>query len=194
MSKNDTTSAVIDGVLRLTVTSSAIAAGILIPNLLIGLEKPLNVFWKQLDKRQRERELRRVVSYMKSNRLISGDYRHGLQITEKGRKRLDRSDFASLKIRSRDKWDRQWRLVIYDIPESRKQGRNALTAKLNELGFHRLQRSAWLHVFPCRKAIETITFHYGIDSYVSYIKTSFIDNQNVIIKKFKQKYPQTNFK
>lgn len=194
MSKNDTTSAVIDGVLRLTVTSGAIAAGLLVPNLLIGLEKPLEIFWKHLDKRERERELRRVVSYMKSNQLLKGDYEHGLQITEKGRKRLEQADFAHLRVKSRDRWDRQWRLVIYDIPETHKQGRNALTSKLNELGFYQLQRSTWLHPFPCRQVIAAISAHYKIDSYISYIKTSHIDNQEVIVKKFKKKYSSTSFK
>lgn len=194
MARNDTTSAVIDGVLRFTVTSGAIAAGLLIPNLLIGLEKPFAVFWKHLDKRERERELRRVVSYMKSNQLLRGDYEHGLQITDKGRQRLEESDFEKLAVKPRKKWDRTWRLVIYDIPEEHKQGRNALTAKLNKLGFYQLQRSAWLHPFPCRQVIEAITARYKIDRYASYIKTAHIDNQKPIVNKFQKKYPTTSFK
>ena len=194
MARNDTTSAVIDGILRFTVTSGAIAAGLLIPNLLIGLEKPLDVFWKHLDKRQRERELRRVVSYMKSNQLLRGDYEHGLQVTDKGRQRLVDSDFGTLAVKPRQKWDGNWRLIIYDIPEERKQGRNTLTSKLNELGFYQLQRSAWLHPFPCRQVIETVAVRYKIDQYISYVKTAQIDNQKPIIRKFQKKYPATSFK
>ena len=194
MARNDTTSAVIDGILRFTVTSGAIAAGLLIPNLLIGLEKPLDVFWKHLDKRERERELRRVVSYMKSNQLLRGDYEHGLQVTDKGRQRLEDSDFETLVVKPRQKWDGIWRLVIYDIPEEHKQGRNALASKLNELGFYQLQRSTWLHLFPCRQVIESITTRYKIDRYVSYIKTMHIDNQKPIILRYQKKYPATNFK
>lgn len=194
MARNDTTSVVIDGILRFTVTSGAIAAGLLIPNLLIGLEKPLDVFWIHLDKRERERELRRVVSYMKSNQLLRGDYEHGLQVTDKGRQRLEDSDFETLVVKPRQKWDGNWRLVIYDIPEEHKQGRNALTSKLNKLGFYQLQRSAWLHPFPCRQVIEVITVRYKIDQYISYIKTARIDNQKPIIHKFQKKYPATYFK
>jgi DNA-binding transcriptional regulator PaaX len=194
MGKNDTTSAIIDGILRISVTSSAIAAGLLIPNLMIGLEKPLNVFWKRLDKRERERELRRIVSYMKSNHLLKGNYEHGLQITDKGRERLSQSDFDSLNIQQPRNWDGNWRLMIYDIPEKQRVGRRALTAKLSELGFYQLQRSAWLHPFPCRDIIEVITSRYRIDKYISYIQTPHIDNQKVLIQKFKKKYPLTNFK
>jgi len=194
MPKSDTTSAVIDRILKISVTGSALSAGILIPNLLIGLEKPLEMFWKHMDKRQRERELKRVVSYMKSTQLLSGSYKHGLQITKKGRERLKKFELANIRVKRQKQWDRQWRLIIYDVPESHKQGRNALTHKLNELGLYQLQRSAWLHPFPCRRVIEKITLYHRIDSYVSYIKTSHIDNQEELIKRFSKKYPTTNFK
>lgn len=194
MSKNDTTSAIIDGVLKFAVTGSTIAAGILIPNLLIGLEKPLDKFSSHMDKRQRERELRRIVSYMKSNHLLRGDYKHGLQITDKGRQRLQKSNFEKLSVKPRSQWDGRWRLIIYDIPEDHKQGRNALAAKLSRLGFYQLQRSAWLHPFPCRRVVEKITSHFGVDTYVSYIKASSIDNQQELINRFKKRYPKTNFK
>lgn len=193
MSRNDNTSAIVDGILKLTVTSSALAAGLLIPNLLIGLEKPLEKFWQHMDKRERERELRRVLSYMKTNQLIRDDYKHGLQITDKGRKRLEKTNFDKLAIEPSQKWDQTWRLIIYDIPDTRKASRNALTAKLNRLGFYQLQRSAWLHPFSCRQVIEGVASHLQIDEYISYIETFAIDNQTVLIKKFKKKYPFTNF-
>lgn len=194
MARNDTTSAIVDGILRFTVTSGAIAAGLAIPNLLIGLEKPLEVFWRHLDKRERERELRRIVSYMKSTRLITDNYQHGLQITKSGRKRLAKLDFHNLTIRPLRKWDGNWRLVIYDIPEKNRGARIALTNKLSELNFYQLQRSAWLHPFPCRNIIETITSRYGVEKYVSYIKTANIDKQELLIRRFKKQYPTTTFK
>jgi len=194
MARNDTTSTVIDGILRFTVTSGAITAGLVIPNLLIGLEKPLSIFWKHLDRRERERELHRVVSYMKSNHLLMGDYEHGLQITDKGRERLSQLDFDNLSVQQPKKWDGSWHLVIYDIPEKQRVGRKALTSKLNDLGFYQLQRSVWLHPFPCRKVTETVTSRYKVGQYISYIKTSHIDNERVLIQKFKKKYPRTSFK
>lgn len=184
MSKSDRTAATVDGVLRLTVTSGAIAAGLLIPNLLIGLEKPLDIFWKQLDKRERERELRRVVSYMKSRDLIHGDYEHGLVITEQGRERLKKIDFDNIKIESAATWDKKWRLVFYDIPESYKEYRQALARKLRNLGFYQLQKSAWVHPLPCRDVIEKICTHYEIEKYVSYVEIIYIDNQENLKKRF----------
>lgn len=184
--RNDRTSAIIDNVLRLTITTGAIGAGLLIPNLLVALEKPLDIFWKHLDKRERERELRRALVYMKSRKLIQTDYDHGLQITQKGKNRLAKLDLDKIVIPKPKTWDRKWRLVFYDIPEEHKTGRNALVSKLNELGFYQLQRSAWLHPFPCREAVEAITTAYSIDPYITYVETSYIDNQTRLVQKFQK--------
>ena len=193
MARNDTTSAIIDNILNLAVTGSALTASLVVPNLLVALDKPLDIFWKRMDKRSRERELRRVISYMKSNHLLESNYQHGLQITNKGRARLEKVHFNSLSIQPPRKWDKKWRLVIYDIPENRKDGRKALTAKITKLGFYQLQRSAWLYPFPCRNVVEMVASRYKVDRYLSYIETARIDNQKVIIKKFKKKYPKTFF-
>ena len=194
MARNDNTSAVVDGILRFVVTTSTVAAGLLLPNLLIALDKPLGAFSKQLDKRQRERELRRVISYMKSSQLMTGDYEHGLQLTDKGRRRLADHEFDTQKIKPPEKWDGRWRLVIYDIPETQRLSRRLLAGKLHELGFYQLQRSAWLHPFPCREIIEVVAATYSVDRYVSYLEVAAIDNQKVLINRYGKKYPRTVFK
>ncbi len=185
MDKKDRTAAIVDGILRLTVTSGAIAAGLAIPNLLIGLEKPLNIFWKQLDKRERERELRRVVSYMKTKSYLRDDYGHGLQITKKGRKRLAKIDFKSLEVKRPAVWDKKWRLVFFDIPEAERRSRVLFTSKLKLLGFYQLQKSAWIHPFPCRDVIAKAADFYDIDIYISYVEVTYIDNQQKLKNRFK---------
>src|SRR3989344_4899909 len=157
MARNDTTSAIIDAVLKLTIGGTALSVGLVVPNVLIALEKPLDKFLKHMDKRQRERETRRIISYMKSQGLLKGEYEHGLKITAKGRKRLEQLEFENLAIPTQKSWDHTWRLVFYDIPESHKSGRNALTTKLRELGFFQLQQSVWIRPFPCREIIEKVT-------------------------------------
>lgn len=184
MDKGDKTAAIVDGTLNFLVTGSAIAGGLLIPNLLVALEKPLDMFWRQLDKRERERETRRAISYMKTKQLIRGDYQHGLQITPKGRKRLEKIEFAKISINRPDTWDKKWRLVFFDIPEDRRHLRIAFINKLKQLDFYQLQKSAWLHPFPCREIIETVATYYDVDSYISYVEVLYIDNQKKLMKQF----------
>ena len=184
MARKNTSSAIIDNILRLVAAGSFVAAGLLLPGLVVALDKPLQKYLNRLDKRSRERELRRIVGYMKTQRLVGGSYQHGLQITDKGRERLKQSDFESPKIRKPAKWDKNWRLVFFDIPESQKTGRDHLTAKLRRLGFYQMQRSVWIHPFPCREIIESVCDMYSVDQYVTYVETGYIDNQKELIKKF----------
>lgn len=45
------------------------------------------------------------------------------------------------------KWDGEWLVVIFDIPEKKKRNREALRNKLYELGFGKLQRSVFISPF-----------------------------------------------
>ncbi len=174
-----------DGVLKLLVASSGLAAAAIAPNILQILDKPFGKFTKTMDKRQREREVQRVLYYMKQQGLVSGSYDHGLQITKSGLKKLQQFNITHINIPRQKQWDKQWRLVFFDIPEKHKAGRDALTRKLKELGFYPLQRSVLVHPYPCRNEIAAITSAYGISQFVSYIETRHIDQEKLLRKKFR---------
>lgn len=61
-----------------------------------------------------------------------------LKLTEKGKNYLDIENA----LRS-EQWDGKWRLVIFDIPESKRRLRNTLRQKLKEWGFAYWQKSLW---------------------------------------------------
>lgn len=182
-----------DALLRIAANSAAIGTALILPNALIGLEKPLEILDKGLDKRARDREARRIIYYAKERGLLTGDYEHGLEITDKGTKRLKDREITGVVIKSPSEWDHLWRLVFYDIPEAHKSGRDKLTAKLRDLGFFQMQRSVWIHPFPSRDVIEHITSTYGLARYVSYVETLHIDNEQVLIKRFQKRLSETKF-
>lgn len=124
------------------------------------------------------------MAYMKNRELIADNYQHGIQLTSKGKKRLQKRNFDALTIAPPDHWDKQWRMVFFDIPEEQKSGRNALCAKLRSLGFKTLQKSVWVYPFPCRDEISLVCENYGLSKYVTYLVTSYIDNQTALRKRF----------
>lgn len=187
MGRNKETSGLIDGCLRFLLLGGTLAAGLAAPNIIQVLDKPVTKGLDKLDARAQQRELQRTLSYMRQQGLIRGDYEHGLALTDKGRRRLAKSEFANIAIDQPAVWDQHWRIVFYDIPEKHKQGRDALTAKLRQLGFYQLQRSVWVHPFPCRDVIETVTTTYKVSRYVTYVETAYIDKQSKLRKRF-QKY------
>lgn len=191
MARNDTTSAIIDSLLQVLIVGGLLATTLAAPNAIQALDKPLTRYFKVLDKRTREREYRRVLRYMKKQGLIkysTEDYEHGIQITKAGIKRAKQADLDRMNIVRPKSWDEKWRIVFFDIPETDKQARDHFTGKLKALGFRKLQRSVWVHPFPCRDEIATVTHQYDVSRFVTYIETSFIDSQEKLKVRFPFKF------
>lgn len=186
MAGNANTSALVDGFLRFIATGGAVTASLLIPGLAIGLNKPLNIFLDSLDEREHQREMDRVLKYMKVAKLVDfpTKYEHGIIITNKGRRRMEKARFKEISIPKPKNWDQKWRLVIFDVPEDYKQARNALSTRLRRLGFLPLQRSVWVHPFVCHAEIEAIALYLKVSDYITYVETSYIDKPEQLISRF----------
>lgn len=65
-----------------------------------------------------------------------------LRLSSQGKEKL-RRDFPLLSFQKK-KWDKKWRLVVYDIKEISRNTRDRLREKLRELGLGMLQQSVWI--------------------------------------------------
>ena len=74
--------------------------------------------------------------------------------------------FDKLFIKKPKSWDNKWRLIIFDIPEPKKQARFALVKKLKEMDFYQCQKSVWIHPFPCMEEIEFVKDVFNIKPFV----------------------------
>jgi DNA-binding transcriptional regulator PaaX len=192
MGRNDTTSQLIDEILRFGAISLALGATMIAPNIMIGLKKPLDSLFQHLDKQEREREIRRTLYYMKERGYLAGEYEHGLQLTDKARERLARID-AKLIATPQDVWDGWWRIIIYDIPNELQSARHALQNELRRYGCYILQRSVYITPFPCIDDIQTLAARCGADKYVTHFEAKNLPNAAAMIRLFKKKYPNTKF-
>ncbi|MFZ1248849.1 MAG: CRISPR-associated endonuclease Cas2 [Candidatus Saccharimonadales bacterium] len=188
MAKNAQTSALVDAILRMAVMGTALSAIVLAPNALIGLDKPMRRALGALDRREREREIARVLTYMRSQKLLAENYENGLEITTLGRLRLKRMEYEKLTIPVPEVWDGQWRLVLFDIPEDHKRVRRLFTDKLKQLGYKYLQQSVWVHPFESRPEITLVCEKLDISRFVTYIITAHIDHEAALIERFKQAF------
>ncbi len=193
MGQNLRTAKLVDEIVRFSAYASVAAATMLAPNILQVLDKGLRKLDKTLDAREREREALRIIAYMKQRGLLAGDYKHGLEITAKARKRLEKIELDELRIVSQPRWDGLWRIVIYDIPEKNKYARDSLGSLLRQIGCFQLQRSTWITPFPCATELETICARYEVEQYVSYFEAKQLSNAKVLISRFRKKYPTTHF-
>lgn len=193
MAQNSTTSQLVDEIIRLGAFVGVASVVILAPNAVRILDKPLRALDRTLDAREREREAMRVIRYMKQKGYLAGDYEHGLQLTEKSRKRLEKLAIKDLHISATRIWDKRWRIVVYDIPENHRDARRALTTELRRIGCFQLQKSTWITPFPCRDEISTLSAHFAVDKYVSYFEALNLENEQPLVKAFQKKYPETKF-
>ena len=120
------------------------------------------------DKRWRRYPRRRVSSTfynLKRQGLINiteKNHQIYISLTEKGRKKAGMFQIDSLEIKRPKKWDKKWRIVIFDIAQLKKTHREAFRGKLKELGFYPLQKSVWIHPFDCRAEIELLRDFFGL--------------------------------
>ena len=124
--------------------------------------------------------LRRILREFYRDRLV--DFRAEkdgtsiIVLTDRGRKRALRYKIDSLSITIPNRWDKIWRIVVFDIPEKHKKAREALRHKLSELGFIQFQKSAWVFPFRCKDEIDFIVEIFEIRSYVQYLEVVSMTN------------------
>jgi DNA-binding transcriptional regulator PaaX len=90
-------------------------------------------------------------------------------LTEKGKRQVKRYQLADLVIKKPKKWDGFWRVVMFDVPEPRKYSRDDIRLQLKRLGFVRIQKSVFVHPYPCMSVVKTLRDIYGLDEGNLYI-------------------------
>jgi len=85
-----------------------------------------------------------------------------IKLTEKGKKKAGWLQINDLKIKRPKKWDKKWRIVMFDISQLKKAHREAFRGKLKELGFIPLQKSVWVNPFKCCDEINLLRDFFGL--------------------------------
>jgi len=130
------------------------------------------------------RNLKRTNLIRKITKMENGTY--AIELTEKGRlKALEYYFLKKLKIKDQ-KWDGKWRMLIFDIPERLRNGRNALRWKIKKLGFYELQKSVFVVPYECKKEIDFIVNFFELRPYVHYGILEIIGEE--INKKLKKEF------
>lgn len=123
-----------------------------------GWDRPLNKsYFAQAIKRLRERGL---VEYEedKTNQII-------IKLTDLGKDAL--GDLASLG----DEWDGKFRIVLFDIPESKEPVRTLLRRRLRDWGFKMWQKSVWISRSNVTERLRKLIDKLKIKDWVAVIES-----------------------
>ena len=104
-------------------------------------------------------------------------------LTEKGKKFGERLHTArALQVQKPKRWDRKWRIVIFDVWENRKSVRERLRHLLLKTGFLRVQDSVWIYPYECEELIAFIRTDLKLGSGILYIIAEDIE-QGILFQK-----------
>jgi len=149
--------------------------------------KAVGVFKKELE-RKKWKEFYRAMNGLKYKKRLNvtqnPDGTYNLEITQIGQNTVEKYDLNNLKIEKPSEWDGGWRVISFDIPKTKQSARQALLAKLKELGFIMLQRSIWVHPFECRKELAVVAKAFEVEPYVyCFVAWEFSGEKNYKLKK-----------
>lgn len=97
------------------------------------------------------------------------------RLSEEGRKRLNSNAVDDDTALVSNNWDGYWRIVILDLPEERKNEREALRYLLKKAGFVCIKNSVWISMYPYENLFTNIKKDLGLTSEMIILVTDKID-------------------
>lgn len=85
--------------------------------------------------------------------------KHFWKLTTRG---LKFAELLSFGLDKKPKWDKRWRVLIFDVSKDRNKTRDFLRRKLKELGFYRLQQSVWVTPYPIPESFADFLKNYKL--------------------------------
>lgn len=103
-----------------------------------------------------------------------------LEITEKGSLTLELLSEGKAKLKKPRKWDKKWRILIFDIDEKRRPKRDKLRRSLSSIGFMRLQDSVWIYPYDCEDFVALIKKDFKLGKELLYLIIEEIEGDSFL--------------
>lgn len=110
-----------------------------------------------------------------------------VELTLKGKSRANELLIDQLKSHRPQKWDGKWRVLIFDIPENKKQNRDVFRNKIKSLGFIQIQKSVYVYPFERTLEISFLSESLLIQKYVTIMVSEIIQGEEKIVNEFLEK-------
>jgi len=118
-------------------------------------------------------------------RFVEKNGKKHLEITEAGRRMIALEHArASAPARAKRRWDKRYRLVMFDIPQHKRSTRDRLRRMMLDFGFLRVQYSVWVSPYDCEELIALVKAELRLGKDVLYVVVEQIENDGWIKKHF----------
>ena len=110
--------------------------------------------------------------------IFKSDRQNYAKITPRGKSKLNSLMLDSDMTLVNTNWDGFWRIILLDLPETRKSERESLRYLLKKAGFVCLKNSAWISPFPFEHLFTNIKKDLGLTTEMMIIVTEHIDEES----------------
>ncbi len=125
--------------------------------------------WDSINKRSLHETIKKLYQSKLIDYKVNNDDTVTLVLNEEGKKRALTYNLDTIRIKVPARWDKLWRIVIFDIPENLKRGRDAFAVKLRQLGFYSIQKSVFIYPYDCKNEVDFIVEVFNLRPYVRFI-------------------------
>ena len=109
-----------------------------------------------------------------------------IELTEKGKRLAEGLALRDeLRPERQRKWDQKWRIIMFDVWERRRKVRDELRQTLKEVGFVKIQDSAWAYPYPCEKLLIFLRTHLKLGRGILYVVADEIEHDEQFRLNFK---------
>ena len=160
-----------------------ISGAILFPSVALATLQIIGI--ANRDKYKYNYQIKTVASRLANRGLVRFKDKGFIELTEKGQREFHRLEQeAILRSSFRRRWDKKWRMVIFDIPERYRRIRDKLRMTLQSYGFRQLQASVWIFPYDCEDIITLLKADLGVAGSVLYTIVEKLENDSRIKKEF----------
>ncbi len=168
-------------VLGTIATAGVLSVALLAPNALQVL-KLFNLDKKLLRDKKHAINLSR--DRLVKNGLVKYSKEGFLTLTESGEETWRKMKIHNYVLSRPKKWDKRWRILIFDIKEEFRVVRDQVRKTLISIGFIHLQDSVWVYPYDCEDLVVLLKADFKIGKDLLYIIADSIENDKVLKEYF----------
>lgn len=106
---------------------------------------------------------------------LEGAQNQFVRLTQKGHSKARSQKLDTSRSLLSPSWDGKWRIILLDLPESRKDERESLRYLLKKAGFVCLKNSVWVSIYPFEHLFTNIKNDLGLTSELMILVTNELD-------------------
>lgn len=140
--------------------------------------------WKEIDKRSLHKAIKNLYTHKLIDAEDNEDGTTTIVLTSDGKTKALTYQIDEIRVPAMKKWDKKWRIVLFDIPERRRGARKAIARALLNAGFYQFQKSVFVHPFECQNEVDFIIEFFSLRPHVRIITAERVDNEPHLKKVF----------